>query len=70
MESGKQFLRPSDVAPMLGVTVGRVYQLIAEGAIPGIRVAGAIRIPRAAWEAWLRHQRDRALEAVGESGTG
>ena len=56
MSGEKEMLRASDVAPMLGVTTGRVYQLIAAGILPATRIGGAIRIPRAAWEAWLRDQ--------------
>jgi prophage regulatory protein len=53
-------LRPSDLAPRLGVTTGRVYQLIAEGLIPSVRIGRAIRIPRDAWEQWLKEQSRRA----------
>ena len=64
MESDRELLKPSDVAPLLGVSAARVYQLFAAGELPFVRVGGAIRVPRAAWEAWLARQRDRALEAV------
>lgn len=60
----KEILRPSDLAPLLGVTTGRVYQLIAAGILPSVRVAGSIRVPREAWQRWLDEQRDRALRAV------
>lgn len=59
-----EFLRPAEVAPLLGITTGRLYQLIAAGEVPAVKVGGAIRIPRQAWEQWLAEQRDRALEAV------
>ena len=64
MTVDEQLLRPAQLAPLLGVTRSRVYQLIAEGAIPVVRVGGAIRIPRAAWEAWLRKQTDAALASL------
>ncbi len=60
----REFLRPSDVADALGVKTGRVYQLIADKSIPGVEVAGAIRVPRRAWEQWLSEQNDRAKEAM------
>jgi excisionase family DNA binding protein len=47
-------MRVSEVAPLLGVTSGRVYQLVKMGEIPAIRVGRAIRIPKAALEAWLQ----------------
>lgn len=56
MSSPKQMLKASDVAPLLGVTTGRVYQMIAEGILPGARVGRAVCIPRSVWEKWLREQ--------------
>lgn len=64
MTSEKEFLRPSDLAPLLGVTRTRNYQLLATGELPSVRIGGAIRIPRLAWAAWLEQQRDEALETV------
>ena len=60
----KSILRPQDVATELGVTSGRVYQLIQAGRIPAVRMGRSIRIPREAWERWLHAQSDRALESV------
>jgi len=51
----------TDVASQLGVTTGRIYQLIAAGVIPAIRLGNAIRIPRAAWEEWLRGRNEDAM---------
>lgn len=61
MSKPKEFLRPVLVASLLGVTRSRVYQLIAAGEVPAVRVGGALRVPRTAWEAWLR---DRSREAL------
>jgi excisionase family DNA binding protein len=49
---------------MLSITTGRLYQLIAAGEVPAVKVGGAIRIPRQAWEQWLAARRDEALQAV------
>lgn len=68
MNAELQLLRPSDVAPLLGVSTSRVYQMLAAGAIPHVRVAGVIRIPRAAWSTWIQSQADRALERVRADG--
>jgi len=57
-----EMLKPSDLAPRLGVTTGRVYQLIAEGLIPSVRIGRAIRIPREAWNEWLKEQHRRATQ--------
>ncbi|MBU1701038.1 MAG: helix-turn-helix domain-containing protein [Candidatus Eisenbacteria bacterium] len=60
----KQLLRPADIAPLLGVTTGRVYQLIDAGVIPATKMGGSIRIPREAWELWLQGQSDVALDSI------
>lgn len=64
MNEDRDFLRPSEVAPRLGLSVARIYQLIQEGQLPATRVAGALRIPVAAWAAWLEAHRDRALATL------
>jgi excisionase family DNA binding protein len=59
-----EFLRPSELAPLLGVGPSRVYQLIRAGLIPATRVGGAIRIPRTAWEAWVREKGEEAISSL------
>jgi excisionase family DNA binding protein len=61
----REMLRASDIAPQLGVTTGRVYQLIAAGVIPAVRIGGAIRIPRAAWERWVDDHTHDAMVGAG-----
>ena len=56
MNDIRELMRPADVAPLLGVTTGRIYQLIAAGLLPSVRIGRAIRIPRATWEEWLREK--------------
>lgn len=60
-----EMLRPSDIASGLGVTTGRVYQLLKAGVIPSVRMGGSVRIPRAAWEAWLAAQSEKAQGTRG-----
>lgn len=64
MEVQSEFLKPTEVAPLLGVGIGRVYQLISAGQIPAVRIGGSIRIPRSAWESWLRQKCEEAERAV------
>ena len=66
MVTSREWLRASDLAALLGMSRSRVYQLIAEGRLPAIRQGRSIRIPRAAWQAWLKDQRERALSALAE----
>jgi len=60
-------MRPHEIARELGLSRVRVYALIRSGEIPSARIGGAIRVPRAAWEAWLQQ---RASEALGSAGSG
>lgn len=64
MQTSKEMLKAADVAPLLGVTTGRVYQMIAEGTLPGIRAGRAVCVPRAAWERWLRDQSRHAEQSA------
>jgi excisionase family DNA binding protein len=57
-------LKPAEVAARLGVTTGRVYQLIRAGVIPALRIGGALRIPTAAWDEWLEQQRRQAMSSA------
>lgn len=65
MSDALELMRPADVAQRLGITASRVYQLIAAGVIPVVRVGGALRIPRAAWDEWLRGRSNEALASLG-----
>jgi excisionase family DNA binding protein len=60
----KEFLRPAEIAPLLGVTSGRICQLVAAGVIPATRRGRAIYIPRVAWERWLTEQGELAISAA------
>jgi excisionase family DNA binding protein len=53
-------LKASDIAPLLGLTTGRIYQLIKAGVLPATRVGHSIRIPRSAWDSWLKEQSRKA----------
>src|SRR5262245_10146062 len=57
-------LRPREVADMLGISRSKIYELIATGELPGITVAGCIRVSAAAFRAWL----DAQQVASGDGG--
>lgn len=67
MSKQLDLLKAADIAPMLGVTTGRVYQLIAAGRIPAVRLGRAIRVPRRAWEAWLTEMGTQDGRAVSHT---
>jgi excisionase family DNA binding protein len=45
METRKLLLRPSEVAELLGLGRSKTYELIAEGAIPSVRIGKCVRVP-------------------------
>lgn len=46
-------LTVAEIAPVLRLTSGRVYQMLGEGRLPCVRFGRTVRIPREAWEQWL-----------------
>jgi excisionase family DNA binding protein len=57
------FLRPVEAAAALGIGRSKVYELLARGAIPHVRIDNLMRIPRA----WLDRQVRVALEGADET---
>lgn len=53
-------MRPTEVAAALGVGRATAYGLIASGTLPIVRIGRAVRVPRAALEAWVRKQAQQA----------
>jgi excisionase family DNA binding protein len=54
-----------EVASVLGYSRRQTYRLIARGVLPSVRVSGgALRVPRAALDAWLEVQAERAVTAM------
>ena len=56
-----EMLKASDIAPQLGLTSGRVYQLIQKGVIPSVKCGRSVRIPKRDWEKWLAKQNQIAI---------
>jgi predicted DNA-binding transcriptional regulator AlpA len=61
-EWGRELVTGGDVAEMLGVTPGRVWQLAREGSLP--EPVGTLRGGRRVWrrvdiERWLAHRQRR-----------
>ena len=57
----REELSAADAAALLGMTTGRVYQLIAAGVIPATRRGRAVIIPRRAWDRWRAAETEAAL---------
>lgn len=67
MNAEAKFLKVSQVAPLLGLSVFQVYRLVAAGHLPAIRQGRAVRIPRGALETWLAECNRMALASVSTS---
>lgn len=59
-----EFLTTRQVGEKLGVTAQQVNNLVNQGRLPAVRHGRCIRIPRAAWEAWLAQQNADALASM------
>jgi excisionase family DNA binding protein len=49
-------LRPTEAAEILGFGRSRLYELLASGQLPSIKVGKSIRVPTAALEKWVADQ--------------
>jgi excisionase family DNA binding protein len=49
----KILFRPAEAAIALGVSRSKIYELIAAGMIPSIRLSGSVRIPVAQLRAFI-----------------
>jgi excisionase family DNA binding protein len=59
-----QYLKASDVAKMLDMDISAIYKMCAAKVIPSIKVGEkAVRIPRAAFEAYLARQEQNYAES-------
>jgi excisionase family DNA binding protein len=46
-------LRPLEAAQMMGIGRSKVYELLARGEIPSVRIDGVIRIPLDKLKEWI-----------------
>lgn len=66
----REFLQAREVAPRLGVSLRRTYQLMEAGTIPMIRRGRRMWIPARAFDLWLDTANATALAQVrGEGAT-
>ncbi len=62
MAADRLLMTPEDVARMLSISRSAVYEMVATGELPGIRLKRAIRIPAAGVESWVQ---SRLVQARG-----
>jgi len=58
-------VKPTEAAEMLRISRARVYELIASGKVPSVRVGRFTRIPLAALREWVRvHSEDSPIRTA------
>lgn len=49
-------LRPSEAAETIGIGRSKVYELLASGELPSIKIGNSLRVPVDALRAWIERQ--------------
>ena len=52
----KLLLRPVEAAEAIGIGRSKVYELLASGELPSVRIGGSVRVPLDALRAWIEAQ--------------
>lgn len=52
----KLLLRPTEAAETIGIGRSKVYELLASGELPSIRIGGSVRIPLDRLREWIEHK--------------
>lgn len=52
----KILLKPSEVTQVLGIGRSLVYELIARGDIPSVRIGRCIRVPHESLQKWIKEK--------------
>ena len=56
----KLLLRPVEAAEAIGIGRSKVYELIARGELPSVRIGSSVRVPVDALRAWITRQLEAA----------
>lgn len=60
---GKLLLRVDEAAKACSLGRSKMYQLIAAGEIPSVKIGRSVRIPLLALREWVTHRTNSATEA-------
>jgi excisionase family DNA binding protein len=52
----KLLLRPTEAADAIGVGRSKIYELLASGELPAVRIGGSVRVPAAALRIWIEQR--------------
>lgn len=58
----RMLLKLSEVAQMLGIGRSLVYELIAQGQIPSVRLGRCIRVPSESLQQWIKEKETAKTE--------
>jgi excisionase family DNA binding protein len=56
-------LRPTEAAVAIGISRSKIYELLASGELPSIRIGGSVRIPVDALRKWIDGRLAARMEA-------
>jgi len=59
---GRMLLRPEEAALTLSLSRSRIYELIANGTLPSIKIGNSRRVPTDALRTWISNQYDASPE--------
>jgi excisionase family DNA binding protein len=57
-------LKPAETADALGISRSKVYDLIASGQLPSVRIGNSLRVPVTALREWVDRQTTAGPEAA------
>jgi len=49
-------LRPAEAAEVIGIGRSKVYELLASGELPSIRIGGSVRVPLDKLREWIEQK--------------
>ena len=52
----KLLLRPVEAAEAIGISRTKIYELLARGDLPSVRIGSSVRVPVDALRAWIARQ--------------
>ena len=58
----RMLLKPNEVTEMLGIGRSRIYEMLATGELPSVRIGRCIRVPVNALKDWV-HKRQSGNES-------
>jgi excisionase family DNA binding protein len=64
----KLLLRPAEAAEALGISRSRLYQMLAGGQLPVVRVGQSMRVPVRELERWIGERLSAAETATSMAG--